>query len=541
VTAELELRRAIRPIVQAATLEKIGGIWADIAHEYGVAGERALCLEDRYYLLTAVFGRVDMAHPWLYARCREVEAAPDGHIDLWAREHYKSTVVTYAGSIQEILRDPEITIGIFSHVKPIAKKFLEQIKRELEENSTLKALFPDVLYQSPRKESPRWSLDGGLVVKRATNPKEATVEGHGLVDGQPTGAHFSLLVYDDVVTRESVTTPEQIKKVNEALSLSFNLGARGEDGLKRMWFIGTRYHFGDTYGDLLERKVAIPRIYPATHDGTRDGEPVFLSPEAWAKTKREQISSTLAAQMLQNPAAGNEALFRKEWLKFADIRPRTLNVYIPVDPARSRKKDSDRTAMPVIGIDAARNKYLLGGYHHRMGLAERWLRMRELRKHWKSVPGVQAVHVGYERYGLQDALEYFEEKMRTESDPFPIAELAWPMDGPGGKYDRIQRLEPDFRNGKFWIAAKVDGETRNQRAVREAGEEYRILRPEYRVDENGERYSINQGFLNEFLTYPFSKHDDFLDAMSRIYDMDPVPPVLIDERATVPEVYADGA
>lgn len=538
---ELELRAWVQRLVRATPIEKIRAVWSDIIRDHGRHGQRALALEDRYYLLSDLFGRVDMAHPWLYERCREVERDSEDHLDLWAREHYKSTIITYAGSIQELLRNPEITIGIFSHVKPIARKFLAQIKSELETNRRLQALFPEILYAEPKRESPRWSLETGIVVKRATNPKEATVEGYGLVDGMPTSAHFSLLIYDDIVTRESVGTPEQIKKVNEALSLSDNLGARGPDGMKRKWYIGTRYSFADTYGDLIERKVVKPRIYAATDDGTRDGTPVFLNQKAWEKTKKDQISSILAAQMLQNPAAGNEALFRKEWLRFLDIRPRTLNVYITVDPASSKKRENDRTAMAVTGIDAGRNKYLLGGYHHRMGLAERWQRMRELRKHWKAMPGVQNVYVGYERFGLQDALEYFEEQMEKESDPFTIAELSWPRDGANSKYDRIQRLEPDFRNGKFFLAAAVDGETANQRKVRAAGEDYRIFTPQRRVDENGEAYGINARFLDEYLVYPFSKHDDYLDAMSRIYDMDPQPPVLIDERALEPAVYADGA
>ena len=131
-----------------------------------------LCKNDLFFLLTRACKRRDIDRQWLFDRCKEVQANPDGYLDLWAREHYKSTIITFGKSIQDILKDPNITIGIFSHTRPIAKDFLKQIKTELEQNQFLKDYFPEVLYQNPEKESPKWSLDSGIRVKRTENPKE---------------------------------------------------------------------------------------------------------------------------------------------------------------------------------------------------------------------------------------------------------------------------------------------------------------------------------------------------------------------------------
>ncbi len=252
--------------------------YAETARKLSTFGELALLgCNDRYFLLTVLLGRQDAEHPWLFDRCREVERDPDGYIDLWARFHYKSTIITFAGAIQEVMCDPEITIAIFSVIKPIAEAFLNQIKEEFEQNEKLKQVYPDVLYAFPRQNSSdgrpaKWGVARGITVKRKSNPKEATIEAHGLIDGQPTSRHFRLHIYDDVVTQDYLSD-DQIRKTTERWELADNLGSHL--GVRK-WMPATRYHFADTCGVVIDRKSMKPRIYPATDDGTLTGKPIFL-------------------------------------------------------------------------------------------------------------------------------------------------------------------------------------------------------------------------------------------------------------------------
>ncbi len=313
------------------------------------AVERKLILGDLFYLLVSVFKRQDFLHPWLFARCREVQANPDGYLDLWARDHRKSSCITYALTIQNILANPEITVGIFSHTKSIAKGFVNQIKRELENNEKLKTLFPDILWEDPQNQAPSWSLDSGLVVKRKLNPKEPTVTACGLVDGMPTGMHFKLRVLDDVVTAASVSTPEQMQKTLEALDLSDNLGTNG--GIVRM--IGTRYKLGDAYQVYMERGIVKPRIHTATDDGTVGGVPVFLTQEEWDDKLQRQSPSIIASQMLQNPMASDSVIFQPDWFNLwpGDKElPAFDAVFLSIDGAFSVKQTADDSCLLMLGL-----------------------------------------------------------------------------------------------------------------------------------------------------------------------------------------------
>ncbi|HEY1243555.1 MAG TPA: hypothetical protein VGF29_01865 [Hyphomicrobiaceae bacterium] len=562
--ADPEILKVIRDL-RDAPFEVALEIYEGVVPHMSPAELALLGCNDRFYLLTVLCNRPDMSHPWIYQRCREVEKAPDGYIDLWARAHGKSSVITFAGVIQEVLCDPETRVAIFSNTKELAHRFVDQIKTEFEDNAKLIALYPDVLWRDAkeRKQARTWSVGDGITLKRKGNPREATVEGHGVVDAMPTGKHFPLLVYDDVINEANVTNPEQVKKATERTELSFSLGeAEGT----RKWFIGTRYHFGDTYAYILENEIATPRIHPATEDGRLTGKPVFLSQARWEEIKRQQRSS-VAAQYLQNPLAGEENTFTTRWLIPYWVRPVMMSVYILGDPSQGRNSTSDRTAIAVIGIDDRENKHLLDGYCHRMPLSERWERLRDLHKRWSKMPGVQLVKVGWERYGLQADIEYFEERMRIEGYSFQVEEVNWTGERPGGqsKKARVGRLEPDFRNGEFFVPGRVwhpskgnaelharwhlvegsdeihyrpdPGPHERERRANSAGERWRPVEPIMCRDEDGNIYDLTRVFFEEFALFPFSPRDDLIDAISRYKDLDPQPAVRFESIET--EDYID--
>lgn len=448
--------------------------------------ERELAKGDLFYLLTAVLGRRDLNRDFFFARCRDVQAEPNGHLDLWAREHGKSSCITFGKTIQDILCDPELTVGFFSFSRPIAKAFLRQVKREFEANERLKALFPDVLWENPQRDAPKWSEDDGIIVRRKGNPKEATIEAWGLVDAQPTSKHFALLVYDDVVTRESVTTPDMIRKTTEAWEISLNLGAEG--GARRM--IGTRWHHNDTYRSIIDRGAAIERRHAVTIDGTAEGEPVLWSREVVAQKRRDMGPYTFAAQMLLDPAADRTQGFRNDWLRYYQVTTETdfsrMNKYLLVDPASTKKRESDYTAMVVIGLGDDGNYYLLDAVRDRLSLRERGDSLFSLHRRWRPS------RVGYERYGMQADIEHYRERMSRENYRFEIVELG----GQIAKADRIRRLIPPFESGRVHLPETL-----------------------IKVDYEGRHVDLVAAFVNEeYRDFPVAQHDDFFDALSRIMD-----------------------
>ena len=468
-----------------ALYDKILNMARDEGPDVMRATYRKICETDLYTLLTRVLAREDARHDWVYERCMEVQQQPDGYIDIWAREHYKSTILNFALTIQDILKNPETKAVIYSFNRPTAKAFLRQIKREFETNRTLLWLYPEIFWEQPHRESPKWSEDEGITVKRKGNPKESTVEAFGLVDGQPTARHYDLLIYDDVVTTESVTTPEMIEKTTRSWEMSINTGSEG----CRIRIIGTRYHYSDTYSEIINKKAAKPRIYPAVDE---EGRPVLIS-KAYLRSKRNALGPYVYnSQMMCDPQPAGMQTFKESWLRFWEPRRfGAMNIYIIVDPAGSKRKKADYTSVWVLGLGSDRIYYVLDMFRDRMSLTERTRLLFQLHQKYRPKGTF------YEKYGMQSDIEHILYVQREQNYRFQITEFGGSDQGRQlPKEDRIRKLVPIVESSRLYLPDSCIK----------------------RTYDGQDRDLVKDFIRDEYLAFPYSSYDDMLDAISRIAD-----------------------
>ncbi len=441
---------------------------------------RYMARNDLFFLLTQVCKRKDLIHPFMFARSREVQRNPNGRIDLWAREHGKSSIISFGLTIQDILNNPNITNGIFSFKFAAASFLLKQIRTELGENELLKELFQEILYDNPKQQAPAWS-EASITVKRTTNRKECTIEANGLIDALPTGKHYDILLYDDIVNERSITTDDQIKKTMETFEHSLSLGTLG--GNKRI--VGTFYGYNDAYTTIIERDIAIPRIYTAIHP---DGTPVFFTEEYLLEKKRTLSPYIYSCQYLLDPKATSTIGFKSEWLRFWTARRyKNLNIYIFVDPASSKTKRGDYTSMIVVGIASDGNYYIIDMVRDKLSLVEKAETLMVLHRKYRP----KAVY--YEKYGMMGDIEHIKYVQARDMYRFSIKELG----GKLKKEDRIQRLIPLFKEERIYIPDSL-----------------------MRTNIEGVTEDLTKVFISEYNKFPFAPHDDMLDALSRICDED---------------------
>jgi len=321
---------------------------------------RTLILQDLFFIVCFVMGIEKANHPFVVKMCREVEDGPQSDtIDIWARFHFKSVIITQAETLQCVLKDQKRCNGIFAYARPLAKAFLRSIKTLCEESDLLKMAFPDVLWQNPQTQAPKWSEDDGLVFKGANSArKESNIEAWGLVEGMPTGRHFERNVFDDIETDDIKDSPDMLDKVFSKFEMSYvNLGTGSDDDIRRV--IGTYYaHLGpikrveEMINPSNNEKIFHARIVPGSTDGTANGDPVLMEPKTWEIAK---ASRHFNSQQLCDPTPKGDIKLDSSMMTYIDHEfiPLDRMKFMIVDPAGDKDKQKsgrDCWAMGVFGV-----------------------------------------------------------------------------------------------------------------------------------------------------------------------------------------------
>ena len=160
---------------------------------------------------------------------------------LLPRDTFKTTIGTISFAIQEIVKNPNVRILIFSETFSQSKKFLSEIKQQLEQNQQLIGLYGKFV------RDPGWREDAITVRQRTAVHKEPTVTAGG-VDVVGVGFHYDIIIVDDPHSQKNINTRDQIEKV----IYSFRLLSPMLDPGGRIHVTATRWHDLDLASTLLK-------------------------------------------------------------------------------------------------------------------------------------------------------------------------------------------------------------------------------------------------------------------------------------------------
>lgn len=317
--------------------------------------------------------------------------------------------------------------------------------------------------------------------------------------GPITGRGAHLLVIDDPLKdlqeAESELVRKQLQEWYQAVAYT-RLMPGGA-----VVIVTTRWHVDDLPGWLLREHGTQPWeviTFPAIAEeqdvlGREEGEPLWPAkyPLKVLEDTRDQLEARIwLALYQQKPALEGGYTFAREWLagQFFDKWPsvRAFNRYMLVDPANTKKKKSDSTAIWVVGLGPDDNYYLLDCIKDRLPLSKRVDAVFKLHRKWRPRD------VAYEQYGMQTDIEVIKQKMEADHYHFSIT----PVGGNVSKRDRIGKLEPLFKQHRIFMPRQL-----------------------FYKDSDGFEHDLIQIFVeHEYSRYPAARHDDMLDSLARILD-----------------------
>lgn len=401
---------------------------------------------------------------------------------LLPRDHQKSAMAGYYAA-WEITRNPAIRILYISSTSNLAVKQLKFIK-DILTSPVYRFYWPEMVNVDEAKRE-KWTeteISVDHPKRKEETVRDPTVFTAGLTTNV-VGLHCDLAILDDVVVNDTAYTAEGRKRLET--QYSFLGSIEGADG--RELVVGTRYHPKDLYNTMIEMKYSLfdkdgietgtENLYEMREHAVEnrgDGTGEFLWPRQqgpsgkWygfdvvilARKKAQYIDQVqFRAQYYNDPNDLEGAGIKREFFQYYDrsylsrvggqwyYKGNRLNLFAAIDFAYTTNKDSDYTAIVVVGVDSYQNYYVLDidrfktgeisvYFEHLLRLHQKW-DFRKLKAEITAAqePIVKSLKTSYiQVHGLALAVEDFR-----------------PSRSEGSKKERVNAiLQPRYNNRQIW-------------------------------------------------------------------------------------------
>lgn len=339
-------------------------------HQANVAALRIMCQTDLYFLATEIYNmrnarepkskRLRWYEPFHGLLCDELGQDEDSLIQM-SRNMMKTTFAKI-WIIQQVLRDPvNVAIGMWSMSSTKARDELKSIKM-MALNKKLVELFPDRLVAT-KKQFSKDNADSFTITRAVSDeemdreimPDEDQVRVWGL-DGNFTGAHYTHVYLDDIITNKNTTTITQIEKAREVYGTI--QGLKNPETIEKN--VCTPWHSMDLY-EYIKAEGIIEKAHTVFIPGvTGDlGNEQILYPyftKKFLSQQRKKMGDNLyAAQYHLDTTPREGRMFIPPYPRYTeDMFPDDPKYYISVDPSTGRSEKHDKTGICVGAVSKSR-------------------------------------------------------------------------------------------------------------------------------------------------------------------------------------------
>ena len=407
-----------------------------------------------------------------------VVAEGDIKYQLVPRGYLKTSLGTFAASMQDIIRDPSTRILIRSGEEDLPKKIMGYCKHTCEHNAMFRQFWGRLI---PERHETSWNSSQMQMLSDMRRGADPTLSAFG-IGTNITGAHGDKLIFDDVVTLQNVNLQDKVKeKVSEAAFVV----DRGFQILGQ----GTLYRDDDAHSLFVRPSgggYPFTSILVASLTDSR-GQPTweYYDEKLIAKKKGLCLQDGNKglqfwyAQQYNNPFVAKVEGFREEWLRYEDYDPERvvdamkLQVSMAVDPGYGVSESAGFASAMVRGQSQDGRRWTLDGWKEKLTPDELPEAIVGLASKWDSITTMAGTsfRLGIEEASMKSWLfKSVSNEMRRRGLSFSVEPL---KHGNKNKNERVRILGPAYAPGRIvWPEGDMPRMTRQYLTEKDGAKNY---------------------------------------------------------------------